>query len=447
MLTALWDGGSFTQFIERGKVAVLGRGSQADVVVEHPSISRRHVSLSLGSELLVSDLGSSNGTKVRGRRLDPQEQVVVGWGEPFEVGHAVVIVRTPSVSGGDLRNGEQSQTSIASVERLLKLVAPTHISVLLLGETGVGKGYYARRLHDLSNRAGGPWLHLNCAALSEQLLEGELFGYEKGAFTGAHQSKIGLLESASGGTVFLDEVGDLPPSIQAKLLLALERREVIRIGSLKPRGFDVRFISATNRWEAGTVNEGFRSDLYYRLAGMPISIPPLRQRRGEIAGLTSSLLQEAAVRLGRTVPQLGPEVVSKLENAEWTGNVRELGSVLERALLFAGEELTAEHLELARGPAVRPSVPPRPLAADSAPNSVPPPNSFPAPPSNPSAPPPPPSKKTLAEDVGEVERRRIMEALDQCAGNQVRAAELLGVSRRTLINRMIAYAIPRPRKG
>ena len=447
MLTALWDGGSFTQFIERGKVAVLGRGSQADVVIEHPSISRRHVTLSLGTELRVSELGSSNGTKVRGRRLEPNEQVVVGWGEPFEVGHAVVIVRTPSASGGDLRNDEQSQTSIASVERLLKLVAPTHISVLLLGETGVGKGFYARRIHDLSNRAGGPWLHLNCAALSEQLLEGELFGYEKGAFTGAHQSKIGLLESASGGTVFLDEVGDLPPSIQAKLLLALERREVIRIGSLKPRGFDVRFISATNRWEAGTVSESFRSDLYYRLAGMPISIPPLRQRRGEIAGLTTALLLEAAERLGRSVPQLGPEVVSKLESSEWTGNVRELGSVLERALLFAGQELTADHLELARGPVVRPSVPPRALGtADSAPASVPPPSAFPSPPSSPSAA-PPPSKKTLAEDVGEVERRRILEALDQCAGNQVRAAELLGVSRRTLINRMIAYAIPRPRKG
>ena len=440
MLTALWDGGSFTQFIEGGGAAVLGRGSTADVVVEHPSISRRHVNLTLGAELLVSDLGSSNGTKVRGRTLEQNEEVVVGWGEPFEVGHAVIIVRRPSVAGREVRGGDAEQTSMASVDRLLKLVAPTHISVLLLGETGVGKGYYARRVHDLSNRSGGPWLHLNCAALSEQLLEGELFGYEKGAFTGAHQSKIGLLESASGGTVFLDEVGDLPPAIQAKLLLALERREVIRIGSLKPRSFDVRFISATNRWEPGAMSDGFRSDLYYRLAGMPISIPPLRQRRSEIAGLTATLLKDAAGRLQRDVPTVTDEAMTKLESADWAGNVRELGSVLERALLFAQNVLHADHVELSRGPSMRPSTPPKPS------HSAPPP-AEPSPPSIPPSSAVPATKKTLAEDVGEMERKRIIEALDQCAGNQVRAAEVLGVSRRTLINRMIAYSIPRPRKG
>jgi two-component system, NtrC family, response regulator AtoC len=447
ILTALWDGGSFTHFVEPGARVVLGRGSAADVVIEHPSISRRHVVLELGDDLAVTDLGSSNGTKIRGRKLEAEERVTVGWGEPFEVGHAVLIVRRPAADGRDLYGTEVDQTSMDSVERLLHLVAPTHISVLLLGETGVGKGFYARKIHDLSTRAAGPWLHLNCAALSEQLLEGELFGYEKGAFTGAVQSKIGLLESASGGTVFLDEVGDLPPAIQAKLLLALERREVIRVGSLKPRSFDVRFISATNRWEHGAVSDGFRSDLYYRLAGMPISIPPLRQRKREIPGLVTKLLSEAAAKFGRPVPQVSTDAMAKLTSFDWPGNVRELASVLERAMLFAPGEIGAAHVELSRGPSMRPSAPPASrsgelratdAAAPHVPSSVLPP---------PSVPRPGPPNKTLAEDVTEVERRRILEALEQCAGNQVRAAELLGVSRRTLINRMIAYAIPRPRKG
>jgi DNA-binding NtrC family response regulator len=179
---------------------------------------------------------------------------------------------------------------------------------------------------------------------------------------------------------------------------------------------------------------------------MPISIPPLRQRKGEIPGLVTRLLTDGAAKFGRPVPQVSPDAMAKLTSFDWPGNVRELASVLERAMLFSAGEISAAHVELSRGPSMRPSAPPPPrpeprgvdAAPSSSPASVPPP---------PSVPRPLPTKKTLAEDVTEVERRRILEALEQCAGNQVRAAELLGVSRRTLINRMIAYAIPRPRKG
>jgi DNA-binding NtrC family response regulator len=178
---------------------------------------------------------------------------------------------------------------------------------------------------------------------------------------------------------------------------------------------------------------------------MPISIPPLRQRKGEIPGLVSRLLSESAAKFGRPVPQVSADAMAKLTSFDWPGNVRELASVLERAMLFSTTEIGATHVELSRGPSMRPSAPPPPRSGSGleavqspAPIAVPPP---------PSVPRPSPPKKTLAEDVTEVERRRIIEALEQCAGNQVRAAELLGVSRRTLINRMIAYAIPRPRKG
>jgi len=327
---------------------------------------------------------------------------------------------------------------MANATRLLDLVAPTDISVLLLGETGAGKGWIAQQIHNKSKRSAGPWLHLNCAALPEHLLESELFGYERGAFTGAQQSKPGLLESASGGTVFLDEIGDIPPATQAKLLIALERREVLRLGALKPRAFDARFVSATNRdLEASPAREAFRRDLYYRLAGLTITVPALRTRVDELPSLVQTLLEASAHRLGRPTPAIGAGAMAAILAYEWPGNVRELGSVLDRAMLWAGSVLEAEHLGL------RPSVVPPPPSASAIP---PPPMSSPRP-SQPFIPPPEPSRRTLAEDVHAVERKRIIEALEQCGGNQSRAAELLGVSRRTLINRMIEFGLPRPRKG
>jgi transcriptional regulator with PAS, ATPase and Fis domain len=275
--------------------------------------------------------------------------------------------------------------------------------------------------------------------LPENLLESELFGYERGAFTGAAQSKPGLLESASGGTVFLDEIGDLPAAIQAKLLITLERREVLRLGALKPRPFDVRFISATNRELDSGGKDGFRSDLFFRLAGLTISIPPLRERTDELPTLVSRFLASSAAKLGRPVPTVTREAFAALESYDFPGNVRELAAILERALLFAKDSIKEEHLGL------KSSAPARPAGRGTSAAATP---SSPGAPTQPTLPPPQPSApRTLAEDIGDIERRRIVEALDACAGNQSRAAEMLGISRRTLISRMIAFGLPRPRKG
>jgi transcriptional regulator with PAS, ATPase and Fis domain len=429
VVVALWDGGSVEVPLSTRGPTVIGRGANSDVVIEHPSISRRHVELRVGPDLSVVDLGSANGTRVRGEPIAPNEPVKVGWREPFEIGRVVVTVRPPWTTSERRNQASRDESGMRDVEQMCDLVAPTDISVLLFGETGAGKGYLAHRIHERSKRAKGPWLHLNCAALPEHLLESELFGYERGAFTGATQSKPGLLESATGGTVFLDEVGEIPPSVQAKLLIALERREVLRIGALRPRAFDVRFVSATNR--DVEADERLRPDLYYRLAGLPIHVPPLRERRGEIPGLTARFVAESAKRLGRPEPAIGAEAMKALVAYDWPGNVRELATVVERALLFGKDRIDAEHLVLGRRPQSI-SPPSRPEVPRPAPSDVPP---------------PPPSRRTLAEDVGEMERRRITDALEQCGGNQSRAAEMLGISRRTLINRMIAFSMPRPRKG
>ncbi len=439
VVMALWDGGSLQKALAPSlSLALIGRGSSAEVVIEHPSISRKHAQLHLGNELHVEDLGSANGTRVRGERIAPNQRVKVGWREPFEIGRVVVTVKPPLAMIEEPRTPTPKDGSgMRDVEQLCELVAPTDISVLLFGETGAGKGYLAQRIHDRSRRSKGPWLHLNCAALPEHLLESELFGYERGSFTGANQAKPGLLESATGGTVFLDEVGEIPPTVQAKLLLALERREVIRVGALRPRAFDVRFVSATNRdVEAG---ERLRPDLYYRLAGLPIHVPPLRERKGEIPALAARFVAESAKKLGRAEPAIGAEAMRALVSYEWPGNVRELATVVERALLWCGSRIDPEHFVLGRRSPGQ-SAMPAPRASDSGAT----PSAPPGPKSD--APPPPASRRTLAEDVGEIEKKRITDALEQCGGNQSRAAELLGISRRTLINRMIAFSMPRPRK-
>jgi two-component system response regulator AtoC len=299
--------------------------------------------------------------------------------------------------------------------RLIDLVAPTPISVLLLGETGVGKGYLARRIVQRSPRASGPWLHLNCAALPEHLLESELFGYERGAFTGATQTKPGLLEAASGGTVFLDEVGDLPPSVQAKLLTALERGEVIRIGGLKPVRFDVRFISATNRLLSATSRSSFRPDLYYRLAGMPIIVPPLRDRRDELPGLLGTLVKDSSARLGRLPPHVDASVLTALAGYDWAGQHQRARERPSSGPSCWPARRCSRTTSACRGRAVASSPPP---------SSRPAPRLDDAPTAN--------TGLRLADEVNEIERRRVLEALERSAGNQVRAAEALGISRRTL---------------
>jgi len=299
---------------------------------------------------------------------------------------------------------------------LIERIAVSPLSVLLVGETGAGKDVVARAIHARSPRVGGPFVAVNCAALPEQLIEAELFGHDRGAFTGATIAKPGLLETASSGTAFLDEIGELPLAHQGKLLRVLEAGEVQRVGALKPRPIDVRFVAATNRDLAREVERGtFRRDLFFRLAGMTLTIPPLRERREDIAPLAHHFAVRAAKAVSRPTPALSPEVLAVLERHSFPGNVRELKNVIERAVALAGPSAIApEHLYLE--PATTAATV---MGGTSGIGFVDPRGS-------------------------DDERSRIVEALAQCAGNQTRAAELLGISRRTLVNRLGEYGIARP---
>jgi DNA-binding NtrC family response regulator len=300
------------------------------------------------------------------------------------------------------------------------------ISVLVLGETGVGKELVSRAVHDRSPRARAPFLELNCAALPTSLLESELFGYEKNAFTGASQARPGLLESANGGTVFLDEVGELPLAVQVKLLRVLETRKVLRIGGRTPRQLDVRFVTATNRdLEAEVARGNFRQDLFFRLNGITLEIPPLRARVAEIAPLADAFLASAAATLDRTQPfRLAPDTLHYLERYAWPGNVRELRNVIERAAMLAnGDLILPADLPRRLTEAVDP-----PVESGSASSAA------------------PRRATATAASTAASERDRIIEALNQSAGNQTRAAKLLGISLRTLVSRLVKYNIPRPRK-
>jgi DNA-binding NtrC family response regulator len=310
------------------------------------------------------------------------------------------------------------------LHEVIDRVALGNISVLLLGETGSGKEILAEAMHNRSPRHARPLLRLNCAALSESLLESELFGHEKGAFSGAVAAKPGLLETAEGGTVFLDELGDMPPALQAKLLRVLEERKVTRVGGLKARPIDVRFISATHHdLDADSARGVFRQDLFYRLNGISLVVPPLRERVAEIQPLAELFIARVARELGRSAPRLAPSALQLLMAHPWPGNIRELRNVIERAVLLApGGELRPEHLSLAPGKAALP-------AATAAVEPA-----------------------AAADEVGPTpeaepdERSRIVAALQACAGNQTQASRMLGISRGTLVSRLAEYAIPRPRK-
>jgi two-component system, NtrC family, response regulator AtoC len=325
--------------------------------------------------------------------------------------------------------------------RLVERIASGNITVLVLGETGVGKEVLAARIHARSPRAAKPYLKLNCAALSATLLESELFGHERGAFTGAVQSKPGLLETADGGTVFLDEIGELPMSIQVKLLRVLEERVVTRVGGLKPRHIDVRFIAATNRDLESEIARGmFRQDLFFRINGATLVIPPLRERSSEIPDLARAFLDQSARQLGiEPPPSLAADTLAELVRYSWPGNIRELRNVVERAVLLSGgDAIRPSHLPLEKMHATLPvRAPPAPLAAA------------------PQVPIPLPVGKpvdatqriSVPRDADEhEEKERILHALAATSGNQLLAARMLGIARRTLINRLERYGISGPRK-
>jgi DNA-binding NtrC family response regulator len=531
-LQVVTDAFTSTHALPASGQVIIGRADRADIVIDDPSLSRRHAALHLGPPLAIEDLGSANGTRLRDQPLTPERPTPLSPGDAVELGDVLVIVqrrphsgptrttwtheafeaaldetcrqaepgagfvvirvrfdsaaqspqvhaalaetfskldrvaafapneleaRLPgatradaqrrlsaltamlAVQGISLRAGaahfptdgrnaqallgradvesRPSRTGAAAlvvesealgaVMALAERVAPSELSVLILGETGVGKERIAELIHQRSPRSKGPLLRLSGAALSESLLESELFGHEKGAFTGAVAAKPGLLESAGSGTVFLDEIGELPPSTQAKLLRVLEAREVTRVGALKPTAIDVRFLSATHRnLEAEVAAGRFRQDLYFRINGMTLTVPPLRQRRADILPLARAFLP-AALTLSAEAEQL-------LERYAWPGNVRELRNVVERAALLSdGKVVSADHLPVEK---LTEAAPLAPAAA-----------------------------RELSPEL-EAERRRLLDALAACGGNQTRAARALGISRGTLLIKMDAFQIQRPRK-
>jgi len=315
------------------------------------------------------------------------------------------------------------------------------ISIIILGETGVGKDVMAQEIHRMSPRAKAPFVAINCAAVSEGLLESELFGHEKGAFTGATDAKAGLLETAPGGTVFLDEIGDMPPKLQATLLRVIQSKQVQRVGSVKTRPIDVRFIAATHRDLEGEIAAGrFRQDLYYRLNGITLNIPPLRERRSEILPLVRSFVAQFAREADRPAPDISPDAARLLESYPWRGNVREVRNVVERALLLCeGSEILPEHLPIesmaANSISFAAAVAPAPASAPA-----------PATPFSVAGSPEDMARPTAPMGVVEEEKERILRVLAECAGNQTRAAKVLGIARSTLVARLDEYNSPRPRK-
>jgi two-component system response regulator GlrR len=320
---------------------VLGSGAGVDVVIDDATVSRLHAELEIRDDgLWITDLGSKNGTTVEGLRIGT---VCMPDGARARVGTTELTVAYAAATAGEALWEEGrfgplvggSPVMRAMYARLAR-VAPTAATVLIHGETGTGKELVARAIHEASPRADKPYAIVDCGALPEDLLEGELFGHVKGAFTGALASRAGAFESADGGTVFLDEVGELPLSMQPKLLRVLESRTVRRLGENAPRHVDVRIVSATHRDLRTMVNAGtFREDLYFRLAVVPIDVPPLRTRASDIPELVEHFLAD------RGGGSASPDVLRELSQRPWLGNVRELRNFVERALALGAEEALA----------------------------------------------------------------------------------------------------------
>jgi transcriptional regulator with PAS, ATPase and Fis domain len=295
-----------------------------------------------------------------------------------------------------------------AVLRMGAQVAPTDATVLILGESGTGKELIARAIHEASQRREGPFIKVDCTALPEGLLESELFGHEKGAFTDAAAEKPGRFELAHGGTLFLDEVGELPLSLQAKLLRVLQERAFERVGGTRTLSVDVRILAATNRDLAKAIKASqFREDLYYRLNVVPVVVPPLRRRPEDILPLAAHFLQHFGARYGKAVQEISPEAAALLRRYPWPGNVRELEHIIERAvILWEKGPLTPEEL----------AVNLMAVASDGAPDE---------------------ELMTLEE----LEREYIRRVLRRVRGHKSRAARILGINRKTLLEKRKRYGI------
>jgi transcriptional regulator with GAF, ATPase, and Fis domain len=379
---------------------VPGAFTEEDAVIARRLAER--VSLTLAHERLTQESRRASEASARAQALEARIDQLQRELEAQRGPHAVVGV------------SKTWREVLAQATR----VAGTDTTVLLTGESGTGKEVVARFLHHASPRAAGPFVAINCAALPEQLLEAELFGHEKGAFTGAVAARIGRVEQAAGGVLFLDEVGEMSPAVQAKFLRVLQEREFQRLGSARVLKTDVRVIAATNRDLRGAIASGdFREDLYYRLHVFAIHLAPLRERTDDVLALAEHFLQELSATLGRGAAGMTSDARDALQRYAWPGNARELRNVLERAVILCdGGLIQPDHLGFAAAPARRDA---QPAAAPLAEGPLP----------------------AEGVDLEAIERSLVQRALEQSAGNKSKAARLLGLTRAQLYTRVDKYRL------
>jgi len=394
--------------LEEG-VLTLGKDEESTLYLSDPTVSRSHAEISHTSEgFLLQDLGSTNGTFLDGVRVDRaylKDGVTITVGEThidFRVHRETLTPKATSKTQWGEMVGESK--AMREAFSLLERLAVSDVTVLVDGETGTGKELAARALHSQGSRSGKPFVIFDCSTVPSELMESELFGYEKGAFTGADEARSGSVEQAEGGTLFLDEIGELPLPLQAKLLRLLDRREFKRIGSTAHQQTDIRFVAATNRdLEEQTLEGTFRQDLFFRVSAARVKLTPLRERPEDIKTLAKHFLRELENRTGSEV-NLHKFAVDLLSKHPWPGNARELKNVLETAAALCQGDLIG----------------PEDLPALST------------------------SSDTPGEEMGSIrdaEARAISEALEKAGGNKRKAARLLGIAPSTLYAKMKEYEI------
>lgn len=387
-----------TKLPVRGPV-IVGSSSDVALTLSDRAVSRQHVELQpAGDGLWLRDLESTNGTFMRGTKV---REALLEAGSDFEVGRTRIEVRSTTTRsrvplsrrtrfGGLVGESRAMRRLFAMLER----VCPTDVTVLVEGETGTGKELAAKALHECGSRASGPFVVVDCSAVSPTLIEAELFGHTKGAFTGAERDRPGAFESADGGTVFLDEVGELPLELQPKLLRVLQEREVRRLGEQTVKSVDVRVVAATNRNLADEVGRGkFREDLFYRLAVFKVRMPSLRERTDDIPLLVRYFLRD------RPGVQISEETLRKLQRAPWPGNVRELHNAVERALLLSFDEFDMPTSSAAT-----------PVTVDAS----------------------RPFKQVKGELIDDFEKQYLEQLLERTSGNVSKAAREAGIDRKHL---------------
>ena len=381
----------------------IGSGADADVIVSDPHVSRLHCELEpTAAGVLLRDLGSTNGTLVGGAAI---REALLAPGVVAVLGSSRLFVESDAPTAALARFGSavSAAPAMAAVFAMLDKLAASEVTILLTGETGTGKDLLARAVHEASPRGGGPLVVFDCGAVTASLIETELFGHEKGAFTGAVAERVGAFERAHGGTLFLDEIGELPLELQPRLLRALEQREVRRVGGSVELPVDVRVIAATNRDLAAEVAASrFRHDLFFRVNSAVVEVPPLRARVEDLAPLVTQLLE------GRAHPT--PAAMAALAAYDWPGNVRELRNVITTALaILDGNVLDVRHLMFPAAPARRErDVDALPLAGQS---------------------------------LDELERAAIKQTLEREGGNRTRAARALGIAQSTLYDKLKRYGL------